>query len=47
MVSFDDSFIIEEKRSSADTKRQVLAVDEARTASLFTCFRIGFPVQTL
>ena len=36
---------IEDKRSSADTKRQVLAVDEARTASLIAYFRIGCPVE--
>ena len=35
----------EDKRSSADTKRQVLAVDEARPASLIAYFRIGCPVE--
>ena len=42
---------IEDKRSSADTKRQVLAVDEARTASLiaYFCFdcHVGIEVDSL
>ena len=33
----------EDKRSSADTKRQVLAVDEARPASLIAYSHIGCP----
>ena len=33
--------------SSADAKRLVIAVDEARTASLIAYFRIGWPVQTM
>lgn len=37
----------EDKRSSADTKRQVLAVDEARPASLIAYFRIGCPVELI
>lgn len=36
---------IEDKRSSADTKRQVLAVDEARPAGLIAYFHIGCPVE--
>ena len=35
----------EDKRSSADTKRQVLAVEEAGPASLIAYFHIGCPVE--
>ena len=47
MVSFDDSYIYWREKEHAGTKRRVLAVNEARTSSLFAYFRIGFPVQTL
>ena len=47
MVSFDETDMYSRQRSSADAKRLVIAVDEARSASLIAYFRIGCPVQTL